>query len=159
MFSALLPIAKKDVVLGRFLFCVFIELCSFVLMALATAVRMTALSDAVPYLVNALMNANPFALGAALLLFGLFNRIFAAGFYRTGYKLTGPFVTWVIVCFVVIGLAEAAHYVPGFGALNAFGTEHLGLQLVCLLVGAVLFVLLTLWGLKVGQKNFEKVDL
>ncbi|MBQ5756516.1 MAG: ABC-2 transporter permease, partial [Erysipelotrichaceae bacterium] len=70
VFTALLPVAKHDVVKGRFLFTVFIELCGFLLMAAMTLVRMTLLADSVIYRHNALMNANPFFLGMALLLFG-----------------------------------------------------------------------------------------
>ena len=82
VFSALLPIAKKDVVKGRMLFVCFIELCGLLLMLISVVVRMTVLSDAVPYRANALMNANFFALGGALVIFGLFNLIFVAGFSR-----------------------------------------------------------------------------
>ena len=79
--SALLPIAKRDVVKGKFLFACFIELCSFLLMIIATVLRMTVMSEAEVYRHNALMNANLFALGMALFIFGLFNLIFIGGFF------------------------------------------------------------------------------
>ena len=47
VFSALLPIAKHDVVKGKYLFTCAIELCGILLMAAATLVRMTLLADAV----------------------------------------------------------------------------------------------------------------
>ena len=80
VFSVLLPIAKRDVVKGKFLFSCFIELCSFALMAVIVILRMTIFSESSVYRNNALMNANPFALGMALLIFGLFNFIFIGGF-------------------------------------------------------------------------------
>ena len=43
VFSTLLPIAKKDVVRGKYLFVCFIEACALILMALATIIRMTVL--------------------------------------------------------------------------------------------------------------------
>jgi len=49
VFSALLPIAKRDVVKGKFLFVCFIELCGFLLMAIVTALRMTVMSGAAVY--------------------------------------------------------------------------------------------------------------
>ena len=76
VFSALLPVAKKDVVKGKFLFSCFIELCSILLMVIATLIRMMVLEDVVVYRNNAMMNANFFALGIALFIFGLFNLIF-----------------------------------------------------------------------------------
>lgn len=159
VFSVLLPVAKRDVVRGRFLFVCITELCAFCLMALAVVLRMTALRDAKPYLENALMNANPFALGMALVVFGLFNLIFVGGFFKTAYKLGRPFVTYIVVTFVVIFAAEALHHVPGLGALNAFGTEHSGVQLLLLAAGAALYALLTLLSCRKACKNFEKTDL
>ena len=113
VFSALLPIAKKDVVKGKFLFSCFIELCSILLMVITTLIRMTVLEDVVVYRNNAMMNANFFALGIALFIFGLFNLIFIGGFFKTAYKFGKPFVTHIIVTFVMIGIGEALHYIPG----------------------------------------------
>ena len=159
VFSALLPIAKKDVVKGKYLFSCMIELCSLVLMAMSVIVRMTVLSGSGVYRANALMNANPFALGAALVIFGMFNWIFIGGFFKTAYKFARPFVTYIIVCFVLIGVFEALHHVPGLGALNAFGTDHLGLQLGLLAAGAAVYVLVTLLGYRQACRDFEKIDL
>jgi len=128
VFSALLPIAKPDVVKGKFLFSCFIELCSFVLMAVAVMLRMTVFSEAAVYRDNALMNANLFALGMALLIFGLFNVIFIGGFFKTAYKFGKPFVLYIIAAFLTIGIGEALHHFPGLEMLNAFGFEHIVLQ-------------------------------
>lgn len=159
VFSALLPIAKKDVVKGKFLFVCFIELCGFLLMAAATAVRMTALSGAQVYRHNALMNANPFALGMALLMFGLFNLIFVGGFFRTAHKFAKPFVGYIIAAFPVIGAGEAVHHFPGLEAVNAFGFEHILLQLALFAAGAVCYAALTLISFGISCRNFEQIDL
>ena len=150
VFSALPPIAKLTA---------FIELAGFAVMAVLTLVRMTVLADAVIYRQNALMNANLFFLGCVLLIFGLFNAIFLGGFLKTAYKLGKYFVIFIAVCFVVIFLAEAAHHVPGLGALNAFGFDHIGLQLLTLLAGAAAFVVLTFLSYNKACKDFERIDL
>lgn len=159
VFSALLPIAKKDVVKGKFIFVCFIEACAFVLMVICAIVRMTALKESPVYLQNALMNANLFALGAALVIYGLFNLIFLGGFFKTAYKLGKPFVTYIIVGFIMIGVFEALHHIPGLGQLNAFGTDSLGLQIVTLIAGALIFTVMTLISYKASCSNFEKIDL
>lgn len=159
VFSALLPIAKRDVVKGKYQFAALIELAGFAVMAVLTLVRMTVLADAVIYRQNALMNANLFFLGCVLLIFGLFNAIFLGGFLKTAYKLGKYFVIFIAVCFVVIFLAEAAHHVPGLGALNAFGFDHIGLQLLTLLAGAAAFVALTFLSYNKACKDFERIDL
>lgn len=159
VFSALLPIAKRDVVRGKYLFVCVIELCSFLLMAAVTALRMTLLSGAAVYRANALMNANPFALGVALLIFGLFNLIFVGGFFRTAYGFAKPFVLYIIAAFLTVGAAEAAHYFPGLAPLNAFGFEHFPVQLALLAAGAVLYAALTLLSCARACRRFESIDL
>ena len=158
VYSALLPIAKADVVKGKYLFSVMIEAAAFFIMALLTLLRMTVLSDAHPYRANALMNANPFFLGMALVIFGLFNLIFIGGFFKTAYKLS-PFVTYIIAAFLTIGAAEAVHHIPGLGAFNAFGFEQFPLQMSLLLGGLALYILLTGVSYKIACARFEKIDL
>ena len=159
VFSALLPIAKKDVVRGKFLFVCFIECCAAVLMAASMVVRMTALAESDVYRTNALMNANPFALGVAFLLFGLFNLIFVGGFFKTAYRFARPFVTYLIVGFLVIAAAEALHHFPGLDCLNAFGTDRLGLQILLLAAEGALYLCMTVLACRKACRDFEKIDL
>lgn len=159
LFSALLPIAKKDVVKGKYIFVCFIEVCGAVLMALCISLRMTVLSDAIVYRTNAMMNANLFALGAAFLIFGLFNLIFVGGFFKTAYKIGAPYVVYIICSFIVIGVFESLHHIPGLEAVNSFGTEGMLFQSLSLLAGVVLYVIITIISFKVSCKRFEKIDL
>jgi len=158
-FSTLLPITKKDVVKGKFLFSCFIELCSFVLMVAAVILRMTIFSESSVYRNNALMNANPFALGMALLIFGLFNFVFIGGFFKTAYNFGKPFLIYIIVAFLTIGIGEALHYFPGLIILNAFGFEHIILQLGLFGIGALCYVFMTLLSYRYTCEHFEKIDL
>ena len=159
VFSALLPISKRDVVKGKYLFTCTIELCSGLLMTLAVALRMTVFSDAAVYRSNALMNGNLFALGMAFVGFGLFNLIFVGGFYNTEYKFVPPIVGNIIAVFLTIGIAEALHYIPGFGFLNAFGMEYFAVQLLLMGLGVVFYLAVTLLSYQKACKRFEKIDL
>lgn len=159
VFSALLPIAKKDVVKGKIGFCCMIELASLLLMLIATLIRMTVLSGSDVYRSNALMNANLFSLGVAFLIFGEFNLVFVAGFFKTAYKFGKSFVIHIILTFVIIFVAEAMHYIPGFEKLNSFGFDNISLQAICLGIGIVLFVLLTFIAYRASADSFEKIDL
>ena len=105
------------------------------------------------------MNANLFALGMAFLIFGLFNRIFVGGFFKTAYKQGRPFVTYIVVCFIVITIAEALHHIPGLEWLNAFGTDRLGLQMTLFAAGLLAFVVITVLSFKKACDVFEKIDL
>ncbi len=159
VFSALLPIAKKDVVKGKFLFVCFIEFCSLILMSAAVILRMTVLSEAAAYRSNALMNANLYALGAALFLFGLFNLLFVCGFFKNAYGIGRPFIVYIVVAFLAIGVFEASHHFPGLDALNAFGTDRMGVQLAAFCAGILCFVLMTAYAYAKACRRFEKIDL
>lgn len=159
LFSALLPIAKKDVVKGKFLFVCFIEMCSLLLMGLIAVLRATIFLDLEVYRNNALMNANGYALGLAFLMFGIFNSVFVGGFFKTAYKFGAPFVTYIILFFIVLGFGEASHHFPSLDWLNAFGTEHLIAQLSLLFAGMILFVFFTCLSYNKSCKKFENIDL
>ena len=159
VFSVLLPIAKKDIVKGKYLFVCLIEGCSFALMAVSVMLRMTVFSKSAAYLSNPMMNANLFALGMACVIFGLFNWIFVGGFFKTAYKFARPFVTFIIVCFLVIFVTEALHHIPGLEWLNAFGTDNIAIQIILLLAGIFIFLVITVLSYKKACKQFEQIDL
>lgn len=159
VFSALLPISKSDVVKGKYLFSCMIEWCGFLLMMIAAILRMTILVNTVPYRNNALMNANLFSLGMSLIIFGLFNLIFIGGFFKTAYKFAKPFVVYTIAAFLTIGVAETLHHLPGLDSLNAFGFDHIGLQLCLFGAGAMGYGLLTFLSYQQACRRFEKIDL
>lgn len=159
LFSALLPVSKKDVVKGKYIFVCFIELCSILLMMTAVILRMTVFADSAVYRQNALMNANGFALGLAFIIFGLFNVIFVGGFFKTIYKIGRPFIVYSIVNFAVVTIGEALHHFPGLSGLNAFGTEQFGMQTVLMTIGIILYMILTYGSLKRSCFRFERIDL
>ncbi len=158
LFSLLLPIAKKDVVKCKYIFVCFIEACGLVLMTIAVLLRATVFSDLAAYRENALMNANPFALGLAFFTFGLFNTVFVGGFFKTAYKFGKPFLTYIILCFVTIGIGESLHHFPGLEFLNSFGTDNLNAQLLLLILGIVVSLLMTFLSYKRSCNRFEKID-
>ena len=158
VFSALLPVAKKDVVKGKYLFVCLIEACGLILMTASVLLRMTVFSGSAVYRSNALMNANFFALAAACVIFGLFNLIFVGGFFKTAYKLS-PFINYIIAAFLTIVAAEAVHHIPGLEALNAFGFDCFPLQISMLLGGFAIYILLTGVSYKTACARFEKIDL
>lgn len=158
-FSALLPIAKKSVVKGKYLFVILIEFLALLLMTVSVILRMTVLSNAVCYTTNALMNANLFSLGLAFSIFGLFNLIFVGGFFKTAYKFAVPFLTYIIVAFFVITIGESLHHFPGLEILNSFGKNNFTVQILLLAIGIVLYIILTLISYKISVDDFEKIDL
>ena len=158
-YTALLPVAKGDIVRAKYVFCIMIELCYFILTSIPVLVRMTVLSEVSVYRHNALMNANLVYLGFVLLILGLFNLIFIGGFFKTAYKFAKPFVTFIIVAFFVVGIGETLFHIPTLSALNAFGFTHIGRQISVFIAGVIAFTLLTATSMRQAIKNFEKIDL
>lgn len=159
VFSSLLPIAKRSIVKGKYLFVCCIEMCGALPMSAAVILRAVLLSDSPAYRGNALMNANPFALAMALVIFALFNLIFVGGFFKTAYNFTRPFAVYTAAALLTVGVGEALHYVPGLEALNAFGTAHCALQLMLLCAGIAVYLLVSLFSCRRACARFEKIDL
>jgi len=157
LYTAMLPVKKTDVVKARYAFSIVIELAAFVITAALTAVRMTALAGSETYLANPLMNANLAYLGWVLIVFTVFNTCFICGFYGTAYKFGVPFLVFGIVTFVVIGIAEVLHHIPGLEGLNSTGFDPM--QLAVLTAGAVIFAAGTLIAERVAEKRFNSIDL
>lgn len=159
LYTALLPVKKSDVVLARYLFVVAIQLIAFLLDAVLTALRMTALHNVGPYATNALMSANLAFLGYTLLIFALFNMIFLAGFFKTAYYYGKPFLIFCVAAFVVVTLAEVLWHIPGLTWLGGETGNGLAYQAAVLAAGAVIYAAGTFWSLRRSQRCFEKIDL
>lgn len=158
LYTVLLPIRKSDAVKAKFLSVSLIEMAGFLLMVIFTLIRMTLLSDASPYVHNALMNANPVFLGFALVLFAVFNLVFVRGFFKTAYRYGVPFLTFIAVGFLVIGLAESLHHFPNLHALNATALQDVTSLWGLTVIGAVVYAVGTWGAYKSSVKRFEKVD-
>ena len=159
VFSVLLPIRKSDFVRAKFAFTALIQLAGFVLSAVLTVVRMTALSGFTPYLTNKLLNATPYYLAFVLLIFAAFNVFFLGGFFKTGYKFGLPFLLFIIASFVLIAIAETLPHLPELEFLSVPSGEKLGIQFLILAVSAVLFAAVTLLSCKKSISRFERIDL
>ena len=157
LYSALLPIDKKDVVKARYIFVCLIQIIAFILMAGLTALRMAFFASATPYVNNAMMNSNPVFLAWTLLIFALFNALFVRLFYKTAYKFGKPFVAFIVASMLVICIAEVLHHLPGLEFLNTL--DRLPLQLMLMLFALEIFVLATIISCRTAQRNFELLDL
>lgn len=159
LYTVLLPVKKSDFVRAKFAFSCLIQMAGFALCAVLTALRMTALSSAAPYVGNALMNASPVSLAFTLLIFAAFNLLFIGGFFKTGYQFGMPFLRFGIAALLLIGIAETLHHLPGLGFLNTPAGERLGLQFGVLAAAAVLYAGITFLACRRAESRFEKIDL
>lgn len=159
LYTALLPARKRDVVKARYLFVVCIQLAGVAICGLLTLLRMTVLREAQVYQTNPMMNANPAFLAYLLVILMLFNVIFMGGFYKTAYYYGKPFVLFCIAAFVVVGLGETLHHIPGLTWLGDTAGAGVGRQAVILLAAVVVYAAGTLLSMKRSEERFEKLDL
>ena len=158
-YSLLLPVAKRDIVKSKYIFCVSIELAGFVLMTVFTLVRMRFLADTAVYTANALMGANFTFLGFVLLVFGLFNAVFVGGFFKTAYYFGKPFILYIVVSMLVIAAAETLPHLPGCASFGVLGFTPFLPQGCAFAAGTAAYVLLTLLSERASEKRFELIDL
>lgn len=159
LYSVLLPVKKTDVVKAKYGAAVILQMVAFAFCTICTGIRMVFLSEVKAYTTNALMGANLVYLAFVLLIFAAFNVMFIGGFFKTAYAIGKPFVAFIVVNFVIIGIAEALHHLPGLDWLNTLGFGDVGRQLCILLGGAVIYVIATVMSCKASQKRFEQIDL
>lgn len=158
-YSVLLPVKKTDIVKAKYGATILLQILAFILLMIFTLIRMTFMSDVEIYKNNALMGANFVFLGFALLIFALFNWIFLGGFFKTAYGIGKPFVIFIILNFLIIIVAEALHYVPGFEWMNELDYINCGMQIIFLMCSTIAYIVMTVVSCRVSQKRFEKIDL
>lgn len=156
LFSVLLPITKKEIVEGKFIFTLFIELCSALLMVLCVILRNTILRDNPVYLSSVMMRADFFALFSALLIFALFNVLFVRGFFTTAYNLGLPFLIYSISTFITVAGGEVLSHLS---FMKDSGNILDKSQLVFLSLGFLIYSLITFLSCKMSIKSFERLDL
>ena len=159
IYSALLPIRKKDVVTAKYLVAVFFQMLGFLLIVLFAVIRMTALWETPVYAENPLLAANLTYLGGVLLIYAAFNGIFLGGFFKTAYYYGKPFIFYIIATVLVVGIFETVWHFPNLHFLGESNPQALLLQVPVLLVAVVIYVGMTFASLKKAQKSFVKIDL
>lgn len=157
LYSALLPIAKRDVVTAKFAITLLVEGIGLLAMSAFSIVRMTVLADQPVYLQNALMPANLSFIACVLLVYAAFNFLFLRGFFKTAHYFGKPFLAFAVAAMLVVLLFEVAWHIPGLGALGSVLPS--ALQVVVLLTSAVAFALATFASLRISQRSFEAIDI
>ena len=156
-YTLLLPVRKRDAVRARGLYFAIMELLQILACVLFAILRRVLKIG--PN--TAGMDANIALFGLGLLLMGLFNLMFLPRLYKNPAAIGKPFLVVTAVVFLYIAAAEVCCFVVPFfrDVLDTPDPQHLGAKLIVLFLGAALFVLLTLLGVRKAERIFETVDL
>ena len=159
LYSVLLPVRKSDIVKAKYVKVLLFEGIGFAIMAILTVLRMTLFGAAAPYTANAMMNATPYFLACALVIFAAFNVIFVGGYFKTAWRIGMPFLYFGIAAFLLIGIGEVLHHLPGLTFLNDPAGSRLGIQLGILAAAAAIFAVGTYLSRRTSIRRFEQIDL
>lgn len=156
-YSMMLPVAKRDIVRGRFIFTLIVE-CVQVIVAIPFAVLRARL---VPAPNAAGMDANVALFGLSLIMLGLFNIVFFTRYYSAPDKVGGAFIRGSIAVFVYVALAEtAAHVVPFVrDRLDTPDPQFMTEKLCVLAIGIIAYAALTWAGYRISVRRFEHLDI
>ena len=154
-YTAVLPITKRESVLGKCLLVV-----SFQLFQLLFSIPFAILRDAMNMANNPVgLDATIAWYGFGFFLYAVFDLLFLTAFYKSGYKAGKAFILAAIPMVILMAAIEAAAHIPALVWMDSRQPEHLLMQLPILLVGIVSYVALVPFAYRISVKRFEKVDL
>ena len=154
-YTAVLPITKRESVLGKCLLVV-----SFQMFQLLFSVPFAILRDAMNMANNPVgLDATVAWYGFGFFLYAVFDLLFLTVFYKSGYKAGKAFILAAIPMVILMAAIEAAAHIPALVWMDSRQPEHLRMQLPILLVGIVSYGALVPFAYRISAKRFEKVDL
>lgn len=158
-YTVSLPIKKSDAVKARCMMIAIIELAQMIISVpfamLGTNINPNADGN------QAGIEANVAFFGLVFIMFALFNLIFIPGFYKTGYKIGGPFLAAGTAVLLYIVVAESLVWIPTplKGFLDTTAPDIMVKQLPILAAGIIIWAVSVVASYKAGAARFEKVDL
>lgn len=154
-FTALLPLAKRDVVKGKLLLAAFAQITELVISLPFAFLRTLYLKDG-----NVVgIEANIAFYGIGLMLFGVFNLVFFPQFFKTAYKAGTAFIAAMVPVTLGIILMEALVHIPGMEWMDGVDGASLARQLPLLPAGAAVYAATWLLAYRLSAERFERVDL
>ena len=161
LYSTLLPVRKKDIVLARILTVVIMQV-AFILITSALYPLALSLSKSIPESETPGMGLEGFVSVVAIAVIGyaVADLIFFPIYYKRGKSIVMSTLFTIIGFVFYIGIFTIAlPYVPGLEGYTALLCRSgIGIQFVFLFVALIISFLLHLIVYKVSSKRLEKVD-
>ena len=157
LYSAMLPISKKEIVKSRFCLVILLEIMQ-ILLAIPFAIirqKMNVPSNQVG------MEANIALFGFSLIMLGIFNMVFFLIYYKDVRKVGVAFVKSSIAVFLYIAIIETCvHIIPFFkNYLDTKDTFYITYKLLILGLGIIIYTIMTVITYKKAVKLFENYDI
>ena len=161
-YTAILPVRKKDIVKGKALLAMTIEMISILISIPFALLKVFLVNGTIPAAdTYGDLGINLVLYGIVLALSGLFNLIFIPWYYKNPYKTAKPQIfTTFLIMIVMISIVIIFVSIPGATIfVNTFSGIALVVQFISLFVGLLLFFGLSALAAYLGGKRLEKIDL
>ena len=166
LFSTLLPVRKKDIVLARIITVVIMQVafmaimsCLYPVASIARAYiaqQAVAQGQQVPTDAGFGLNAYTSVLGFAIIGYALADLIYFAVYYKHGKSIVASTLLTILGFITYLGIFTIGlPFVPAYGA---FFTNNIWIQIGFLVVAIAISVLLHFVVYKVSSKELENVD-
>ena len=155
LYTASLPIPKKDVVKARCAMIAIIQLFQILLSIPFAFLRARMVPALGPN--GAGMEANAALFGFAFIMYALFNHLMLTTFYKDGHSAGKGLIYGGIGVILVIGLAETLSVLAPW--LDSIASSDLLRQLPILACGALIYGVGLWFSCRRAARLFEKVDL
>ena len=154
-YTAVLPVTKRESVLGKCLLVVSLQLFQLLFSVPFALLRNT---------LN--ITNNPVGLDATIAWYGLgfflyavFDLAFLTAFYKNGYKVGKSFILAAVPVVLLMAAIEAASHIPALVWMDSCQPKHLLMQLPVLTAGIFCYSIFIPLAYRISIKRFEKVDL
>lgn len=154
-YTAILPVTKRESVLGKFLLILSLQLFQLLFSIPFAVLRNILHIDNNPVGLDATLAWY----GCALMVYAVFDLVFLSAFYKSGYKVGKAFLLASIPLVLFMIAVETAAHIPALAWMDSFQPEHLKMQLPIFIAGAVCYGLLLLLAYRISVKRFDAIDL
>ena len=154
-YTAVLPVTKRESVLGKCLLVVF-----FQLFQLLFSVPFALLRNFLNIANNPVgLDATVAWYGFGFIVYAVFDFIFLTTFYKSGYKVEKSFVFAAIFMVLLMVSVEATAHIPALVWMDSCQPENLLMQLPILVVGIICYGVLIPLAYRISARHYENVDL
>ena len=162
LYSTLLPVRKKDIVLARIFTCLFMQIVFILVMSalypLATFLtgKISQTSEGGSQLPGFSLNSFVMVVAIAIIGYAIADVIFFPIYYKNGRSIVMSTLFTILGFVIYMGIFSIAFpYIPGLEILNNL---HIGIQFAVLAGALLISFLLHIAVYKLSYKRLEKVD-
>ena len=154
-YTAVLPVTKRESVLGKCLLVVF-----FQLFQLLFSIPFVFLRNTMDIANNPVgLDATVAWYGFGFILYAVFDLVFLTAFYKSGYKVGKSFIFAAIpMAFLMVAIEATAH-IPALAWMDSYQPAYIRMQVLILIAGVICFTVFMVLAYQISVKRFTNVDM